>query len=151
MEPITLPIQRRATIDFRITDVDCERRFVTLPRDGNITIGVTDYETVHLWRRQEFGASDHSRVGVLLVTGRVDDGPRAVQVFSPDATIPNAAVVPLLEALGFSPANSVWRVVPQEDCTDAMREQLKTAIGVARSEYQRSKAIDAVLEKALAP
>jgi len=118
------------------------RKFCPLPTYGNIVIGVTEQETVYLWRGLEW-RDEHSRrmvideenLAVLLVLNPATAGRRRVRVFSENAQVPNERAKQIVRDIGFNAHNSVWNIVPSEDVPTETWAKLKGAMRDACEEY----------------
>lgn len=118
------------------------RKFCPLPTYGNLVIGITEQETVYLWRFLEW-RDEHSRrrvidednVAVLLVLNPATAGRRRVRVFSENAQVTNERAKQIVRDIGFNAHNSQWNIMPDEDVTPEAWAKLKRAVNDACEEY----------------
>jgi len=138
------------TFDGRV-EFDHSRRFAPLPTGGNLVVGVTEAETIYLWRGTEWQDDpsrrrlfDDDKVAMLLVLNPATTARRHIRVFSCDGLVPNDRVSRLACMMSFNPENSIWRVAPEETVPEEAWLKLNKALREACSEFVFNKFVDAV-------
>lgn len=143
-------VTNAATFDGQL-EYDFSQKFAPLPMNGNLSVGVTETETIYLWRRMEQRddrstrlVADVDKVTMLLVSNPATTGRRYVRAFSHDGLIENDRVENLVRLFGFTEKNSIWRVIPEEIMSPETWDKLGTAWTAACGEYAFNKFVDAV-------